>query len=128
MPPFDNSIYFPYEARRGSSRLYFSPEKSTLRMASTIFSSPADKDCILCSLFFEKDHRDFFFCQEKFHFERRASATRKFQTRTTHFVENKSYTLMDGKICGCLLRLICANSVPTYLLKAQHKSRSPAIM
>lgn len=61
MPPFDNSIYFPCEARRGSSRLYFSPEKATLRMASIIFSSPADKDCTLCSLFFLRDHGEMWF-------------------------------------------------------------------
>lgn len=87
MPPFDNSIYFPYEARRGSSRLYFSLEKSTLWMASIIFSSPVSKDCILWSLFFLKDHGDIP-TPEKLHFERRPSATRKLQTRTTHCVKN----------------------------------------
>jgi len=69
MPSFDNSIYFPYQARRGSSRLYFSPEKSTLWMASIIFSSQADKDCILCSFLFLKIFKifpcRFFFCARK---------------------------------------------------------------
>lgn len=80
MPPFDNSIYFPHEARRGSSRLYFPREKATLRMASIILSSQQTAFIPLFITLF-KDQVELFPAPQPgraAHLQRRASAIGEF--------------------------------------------------